>query len=172
MSDAVQALRKALTEINVIELGWKAAETPDPRQIFTPVDHDGALDPDRAVVVGNRGVGKSFWSAVLSHPETRQAIHAAYPRLGLDRTEIRLGFHEQAASGFEDGPAPSKGSFGRLATEGVAPFDLWRGALLAALREAGAPEQGPADLTGYDALARWAARDPLGVETALRRADR
>ncbi|MFD2233850.1 hypothetical protein [Phaeospirillum tilakii] len=171
MSDAVLVLRRALTEINVTELGWKAADTPDPGQIFTPVDHDGALDPDRAVVVGNRGVGKSFWSAVLSHPQTRQAIHTAYPRLGLDRTEIRLGFHEQAASGFDAGPAPSVASFDSLAAEGMDPFDLWRGALLAALREAGAPEQGPADLDGRDALARWAARDPLGVETALRRAD-
>jgi hypothetical protein len=36
--------------------------------------HRAALDPDRTLVVGNRGVGKSFWTHVLADPRTRAHV--------------------------------------------------------------------------------------------------
>jgi hypothetical protein len=51
-----------------------AAAIPDLRTIFTPQSHEGALDPVREIVVGDRGVGKSFWSSVLKDDVARTAI--------------------------------------------------------------------------------------------------
>jgi hypothetical protein len=42
-----------------------ATNAPKWGEVFTPNDHQGALDPDRSIVVGDRGTGKSFWSSVL-----------------------------------------------------------------------------------------------------------
>ena len=39
--------------------------------------------PNRALVVGNRGVGKSVWSGVLADEVTRTAVASSYPMLDL-----------------------------------------------------------------------------------------
>jgi hypothetical protein len=84
----------------------QAGVAPDPNIIFAPATHANALDPERVLVIGNRGVGKSFWSAVLVHSKTRKQVAKYFPRLKLERLEAVLGFHEDA--GKDEGPAPSR----------------------------------------------------------------
>ena len=49
------------------DLAHHVSGTPvAPEQIFFPASHATALDPDVALVVGNRGVGKSFWASALA----------------------------------------------------------------------------------------------------------
>src|SRR4051812_22558393 len=43
--------------------------TVDPEAVYTPATHRGAVDPERPLVVGNRGAGKSFWSHALLNPQ-------------------------------------------------------------------------------------------------------
>ncbi|UEM24770.1 hypothetical protein JL100_034050 (plasmid) [Skermanella mucosa] len=166
----VMVLRTALRQMRQDPLAWKASDEPAFKEIFAPVDHDGALDPDRALVVGNRGVGKSFWSSVLAHQGSRRNVSALYPRLNLERATIVLGFHEGSADGAAEGPAPSTAMLARLGQAGFGDQDIWAGVLVEALRQTG---NFPHDDTsrGLDGAVRWAASFPEDLEAGLRRAD-
>lgn len=65
---------------------------PRIEEIYAPEAHASALDLNTPIVVGSRGVGKSFWAGVLGASETRAQAHLAYPRLGLDRAHVYFGY--------------------------------------------------------------------------------
>jgi hypothetical protein len=65
---------------------------PDPSELYVVLGHERALDPNSTLFVGDRGSGKSFWSAALNSRVTRALIHAQLPRLHLDRAETSWGF--------------------------------------------------------------------------------
>lgn len=129
-----------------------ATKQPNSAQIFTPADHQGALDPHRSVVVGDRGTGKSFWSSVLTHDVTRGLVASSYPRLGLDRVEGQLGFSggEMAAD------HPSRSVIDTVMKAGYGAEDLWRAVMLklAPFRPQNAPQSD--DWTEWT---RWVAGD-------------
>jgi hypothetical protein len=102
MSDA-KDIRNALKLIPLLA-AKQATDTPDLRSIYTPSSHEGALDPSREIVVGDRGVGKSFWSSVLTDTTARTAIGPIYKKIGLQNTAVKLGFSEVAAR--DEYPSP------------------------------------------------------------------
>lgn len=124
------AIRQTLREIKDAA-AHKAADPPDLETLYTPETHEKALDPDRALVVGNRGVGKSLWASVLADPRARLRATVDYPRLGLSKADVVLGFHE--AAGKTDDPAPSPERLRLLLAGGFDPEAIWRGVLLQAL---------------------------------------
>jgi hypothetical protein len=159
-----QTLRDALAGLPP-GAAHQANDPPSPEEIYTPRSHASALDPQRALVIGNRGVGKSFWSSVLIHEDARARVAAAYPRLPLARIRAKLGYHE--AAGKDDGPAPSQAVLAQLHGNGYEPEAIWRGVLVNALRdEIGEPI--PPNLGG---ILTWLAEDIERGEAALRRAD-
>ena len=93
MNDSA-ALRTTLSRLEPAPSSL-ATVPPDQSQIYAPDGHETALDPERPVVVGGRGTGKSFWSATLLNQETRLFIAPNYPRLQLDRCEVALGFADR-----------------------------------------------------------------------------
>lgn len=160
-----QVLRHALAGLPP-GAAHQANDPPQPEEIFTPATHANALDPQRALVIGNRGVGKSFWSSVLVHEETRARVAAAYPRLPLERIRAKLGFHE--AAGKDDGPAPSPAVLAQLQAQGHEPEAIWRGVLVSSLRSE-IREALPPTLKG---ILEWLREDIERGEAALRQADR
>lgn len=60
--------------------------------VFAPTAHSKALDPATSLVLGARGAGKSFWASVLFNEDTRQLAAELYPRLGLDKLLVKIGF--------------------------------------------------------------------------------
>lgn len=144
-------------------LAHKAAETPDVREIYAPPSHADALDPNRALVVGNRGVGKSFWASVLAGTETRAAAAKAYPALHLDKLDVHLGFHE-GASGISSVAPPATILRMALSIADDAAW-IWRSVVLKALR----PGLGPNRLSERVV---WLATDPELYEEAIEEADR
>jgi hypothetical protein len=94
-------LRQGLLSINP-DVSHRATEPPTPAEIYTPTHHISALDPDNTLVVGIRGVGKSFWAAALGDQAARDVAATAYPKLSLDRYVVAYGF-----TGFEGSEAPS-----------------------------------------------------------------
>ncbi|MBF0332859.1 MAG: ATP-binding protein [Alphaproteobacteria bacterium] len=97
-SDRVQAMadiRRALAGLDRLAI-WEDGSPPLPDQVFTPPAHGRALDLERALVIGNRGVGKTFWASALVDDQARAVAADAYPRSGLNR----IG---QAAFGFRGG---------------------------------------------------------------------
>ncbi|SFQ22388.1 hypothetical protein SAMN05216229_11420 [Geopseudomonas sagittaria] len=61
-------------------------------ELFAPDSHAVALNPTTPVVVGARGSGKSFWSGALGQESTLKAAAKAYPKLGLERLDVRFGY--------------------------------------------------------------------------------
>ena len=161
----LQVLRDALSNLQP-GAAHQANDPLEVEEIFAPPAHVNALDPQRSLVIGNRGVGKSFWSSVLTHDDTRDKVAGSYPRLPLRQIRATLGFHE--AAGKDEGPAPSPAVLAELRENGHAPETIWRAVLLSALR-ADIGENLPASLR--DILA-WMKADVERLETALRGADR
>ncbi|MHA3792594.1 hypothetical protein [Rhizorhabdus wittichii] len=129
----------------------RAAETPDINEIYAPPSHADALDPDRVLVVGSRGVGKSFWAAVLADPKTRAAAAASYPKLDLNSFDVFLGFHEGSIASSSIAPtAPVLKQALKVCDD---PAWIWRSVVLKAL----APKEGPDRLTDR---VQWLMDDP------------
>ena len=142
-----------------------ANEPPRSEEIFAPAAHSNALDPQRPLVVGNRGVGKSFWSSVLTHERARARVGAEYPRLALGQIQATLGFHE--AAGKDEGPAPSPSTLRTLLRRGKDPLTIWRAVLIQALSGVTGVRSPPA----LDATIEWLEADTARAEAALRHAD-
>jgi hypothetical protein len=68
-------------------------ETIDIERVFSPQTHRGVLDMKRQLVVGNRGVGKSFWTHALTNRAVRERVANAYAFPALARTDVVLGFN-------------------------------------------------------------------------------
>lgn len=158
---AIQTLREGLRALP-LDVSHSASKPPEPREVYTPKGHEGALDPDRAIVVGNRGVGKSFWSAALAEKETRDILHIAYPKLKLGLVEATLGF---SGDDYSKNAAPSSNVLGNLLSKGMRAETIWRAVYMKAL------DKTWSDLSFSDATARIEA-EPEDYEKAMLAADR
>jgi hypothetical protein len=125
MSEAINALHDRLKILPDVA-AHNAVNTPDLRSIFTPQSHEGALDPKREIVVGDRGVGKSFWSSVLKDDAARTAISSIYPALGLNKLRVSLGFAEVIG---QTGYASAR-TIKSLLGSSVLPEFIWRAVIL------------------------------------------
>jgi hypothetical protein len=136
----------------------RAADKPNVTEIYSPPHHATALDPNRALVVGGRGVGKSFWAAVLNDPEARAAAASAYPDLGLENLDVALGFYEGAMGSASIAPSASTLKAALQIAED--PASIWRSVILKVLT----PGEGP---TGFNDRVRWIEEAPEAFEDAL-----
>jgi hypothetical protein len=135
-------------------------------ELYTPPTHGLALDINRPLVVGNRGVGKSVWSGVLADEQTRSAIDQLYPKLGLSKMRVQLGFHE--AAGKVEGVAPSTAVLKRLLEQQRQPEEIWNSVLLRAV----APFLKYSLPRSLEQTIDWAAANVEEHETVLRKADK
>ena len=158
-------LRQALADLRP-GAPHQAQNPPNPAEIFAPSRHANALDPQRPLVIGNRGVGKSFWSSVLTHDQARLAVSAQYPRLSLARIRAVLGFHE--AAGKDEGPAPSPEVLSSLLKQRRDAEAIWRAVLLRSLGS----RLGETLPTSLSQIMDWREADIERAEAAVRRADR
>lgn len=135
MATQIETLREGLKLLPQVA-AHSAANTPDLRTIFTPPSHEGALDPSREIVVGDRGVGKSFWSSVLKDDAARTAISTIYPRLGLDKLSVSLGFSEVIGRR----EYPSARTINTLMSALIPPDLIWRSVILHSINPALLPD--------------------------------
>ena len=126
-NDAIRAFLQSLNP----SASSKAASPLPLGELYTPPAHVNALDPNRPLVVGNRGVGKSVWSGVLANDESRRSVDGIYPKLGLKSMMVQLGFHESA--GKVEGVAPSPNVLASLLKQGISPENIWNAVLLRAV---------------------------------------
>jgi hypothetical protein len=99
-------------------------EEPKPGTLYIPPSHRKALQLDAHLVVGGRGVGKSFWTAVLQSGELRQWLGLALPE--LKDMVVRAGFTAPEAID----QYPNADVFADLLNKGHDPYDLWRAVIL------------------------------------------
>lgn len=80
-------------------------------------------------LIGGRGVGKSFWSAVLLNDTARNYVADSYPRLAF--TAARLLSRFRRASMLTSYHAPSREVLDELIErDGYAPEKVWRAVIL------------------------------------------
>lgn len=86
------AIRQAIAEFQLASRVEPNAKI-SPDEVFLPVGHRGVLDLRRQLVVGNRGMGKSFWTHALDNQNIRHRLAEYYRYPELKSTEVRIGFN-------------------------------------------------------------------------------
>jgi hypothetical protein len=94
---------------------------------FLPGGHRGVLDLRRQLVVGNRGMGKSFWTHALLSPDLRGRLAEFYGHKLLKTARVEVGFNGSAKIG---AIAPTTDEISSLSATGVNPDLVWRAVLL------------------------------------------
>ena len=126
----LETVRDALAEIPQ-EQAQSGTDPPPLDRIYIVSGHERALNPETPLVVGDRGTGKSFWSAALSGDDTRKLIARQFRRLSLDDVTVGWGF----ATGSGGQAFPGRRVLTRLLKSGHDAEDIWRAVVLHQLSE-------------------------------------
>jgi hypothetical protein len=114
-----------------------AAFDPSPRvepnttisveEAFLPAGHRGVLDLRRQLVVGNRGMGKSFWTHALLSEDLRSRLAEVYKHPQLANADVVIGFN---GSSKETPTAPTVDEITSLYARGCDPDLIWRAVMI------------------------------------------
>ncbi len=126
-------------------------ETPHSGTLHVPLAHRKALTREAVLVVGARGVGKSFWTAALSDDVLRQQIGESVHELAT--TTIYVG--HAAKSSIRT--YPDRDTFQTLISNGHSPYTVWRAVVLRWLAQV-TKQQIPEE--SWNATAQWVAENP------------
>lgn len=145
--ESLAAIRSIMASLDTLA-AWNDGQPPAPEQIYTPVSHGRVLDLERTLVVGNRGVGKTFWSNALVDDLARSTVAEAYPKIGLSEiSNAVFGFR----GGLADALTPDKTVLRQAIENGIRPETLW---FAVALRAFGGESMSglPSDLSSLAAF--------------------
>jgi hypothetical protein len=98
---------------------------------FFPDGHRGVLDLKRQLVVGNRGMGKSFWTHALLNADLRTRLAKVYSLPVLARTDVVIGYNGSERIG---PVAPTIEQVSNALKNDRDPELIWRAVLLRAAR--------------------------------------
>lgn len=120
-------------------------------EIYFPPSHLKALRLESSLVVGGRGVGKTFWTKVLGKQELKDTLIRLLP--DMRNTEVKIGF-----SFSEDIIAyPTRNLFSQLLESGFDPEIIWTSVVvrwLANVLNKSIP------IGSWDDTARWVKEHP------------
>jgi hypothetical protein len=94
---------------------------------FLPEGHRGVLDLRRQLVVGNRGMGKSFWTHALLSTDLRNRLAEVYGHRLLTKADVVVGFN---GSDKVSPTAPTIDEVTSLLARGADPQLIWRAVLI------------------------------------------
>lgn len=94
---------------------------------FFPEGHRGVLDLRRQLVVGNRGMGKSFWTHALTNQTVRDRVAEEYGHRILKQSDVVIGFNGSAKT---SPTAPTIDEIATLLERGITPDLIWRAVLI------------------------------------------
>lgn len=118
-------VRSALVELPLVA-AQEGLDPPELARIVVPASHLKALSLDSSVIVGLRGAGKSFWTAVLSSPKHRAFVARSAQLSELREIEVRVGYAEAPSSP----DFPTKAKLRALLEQGYGARDIWLAVLL------------------------------------------
>lgn len=137
-------------------------QPPKPGQTYVPRAHIKALQPEAYLVVGARGVGKSFWAAALNTAELREILGSSVS--WLEKTEVRLGFAGEPNIDFY----PNMDEFSSLQEKGYTPYEIWRAVVVRwATNALGKWEDVPTDK--WPATTDWIRANPESFSKCMER---
>lgn len=126
-------------------------EAPERRHLYLPPAHAKALRLECNLVIGARGVGKSFWTAALSAPILREALGKSVRELEV--TDVHVGFGVSPnIDAFPDGEV-----FAQLIELGFEPFDIWKGVVARWLANI---EPVTIPVTNWQQTVKWVKENP------------
>lgn len=160
-----RAARAALAQLPELA-AQEDLKPPELTGVYVPTLHAKALHLDASVVVGMRGAGKSWWTAVLASPTHREFVSNQLQGAGLSRVEARVGF------GLSETEAdfPSTETLNALLKEGFDPAAIWLTVVVRhAMREANPSEAIPAG--SWRDQIRWVAENRDQVNARLTACD-
>lgn len=117
-----QQLREAILAAQLETSNF--GETPQTETLYLPPSHLKALRLDAHIVVGGRGVGKSFWTAVLQSELLRSQLGSVVSE--LQDIEVTAGFC--MAENVEN--YPNADVFIKFSEQNGDFYDLWRAVVL------------------------------------------
>lgn len=131
--------------------------------IYVPLAHAGALEPNNMIVVGMRGSGKTFWWYCLLDEEYRRQAARSVPEIrSFNELVVTAGFGQEADLAVR----PDRDTLDALMAGGMSPRAIWRAVLIRHL-------QPTLDLgASWAARVEWVARHPEEVSALLYAADR
>jgi len=131
-----RAARAALAQLPELA-AQESLQPPELSGVYVPAHHAKALLLDSSVVVGMRGAGKSWWTAVLASPKHREFVSGQLQGSGLSRVTAVVGFGlDETEQDF-----PRAATLNALLQDGVDPFEIWRSVVLRhALKETDQPQ--------------------------------
>lgn len=153
-----QSLRDAILQAPLETSNF--GEEPAPGTLYVPLSHAKALRLDAHVVVGGRGVGKSFWTAALQSEPLRKLLGSTAPE--LNGIVVRTGFGNQ--ENIEH--SPNADAFAAFLDAGGDPYDLWRAVVLRWVAES-ANEPIPA--TTWQHTVSWMKSNPEAAAHVMAR---
>lgn len=157
----VAPLRRAMMEF-AISPNVAPNETIDLERVFFPASHRNVLDFKRQLVVGNRGMGKSFWTHALTNPEVRERLANEWPK--LRGTKVVIGFNGSVKI---SGATPTVEQLDAAFRETLDSELIWRAVIVAAVRSLQPDSAGP----GFVEVLTRLKVDPGAYAEELTRAD-
>lgn len=120
------AARRALARLPDLA-AQESLKPPELTQIYVPARHAKALHLDASVVVGMRGAGKSWWTAVLASDAHRAFVSGQLQGSSMARVTARVGFGlDDTGDNF-----PTPETLGELVDqEGLDPVEIWQAVVL------------------------------------------
>jgi hypothetical protein len=100
-------------------------------RVFFPDGHRAVLDMKRQLVVGNRGMGKSFWTHALVNKAVRERLASNYKIPALATTNVIIGFNGSAR---QRSVAPTIEEVQAAHAADYDPELIWRAVILRAVR--------------------------------------
>jgi len=137
-------------------------ESPDQRTIYVPPAHLKALRLECNLVVGARGVGKSFWTAALNSQDLRTVLGNSMGE--LIHTEVRVGFSVDAKLD----AYPNADVFAGLLKNNYTPYEIWQAVVLRWLASVTHTE---IPTENWQASTEWVKRNPEPLAKLMERAD-
>ena len=135
--------------------------------LYNPPGHANALDPQRFIVVGRRGAGKTFWANALVDEKWRDDISRLYPHLELGGLRIRSGFNGQESGSTMP---PGTALLERVLEKKIKPLVIWKTVLLQNLVDEGLIQRGTFP-NNFESLVEWAQNHEVELEDAMKQAD-
>lgn len=120
-----RAARQALAQLPELA-AQESLAAPVLTPVYVPSQHAKALHLDASVVVGMRGAGKSWWTAVLASDAHRAFVSEQLQGSSLAHVTARVGF------GLDDRGTdfPTPETLAALVAQGREPADIWQTVVL------------------------------------------
>ncbi len=119
----VKSLRQAIASALPFETS-NFGHPPKAGEVFIPMSHTKALKLEASLVVGARGVGKSFWCSALYDDSIRKLLSSYIS--GIESSKVFIGYCERP----DINNFPDKATIASLLYQHAKPLHIWRGIIL------------------------------------------